>query len=110
MAERAEGRFPRRRDRHRLVRFAWYQEIGVRTEGGLARSTDLTENGIGLIAARPIDLGARVFVQLALPAELISVVARIVHARGEGALFRLGLAFEIVSPTDRATLRRVLGS
>lgn len=94
-------------ERRRVVSFAWYQVIGE-TEGGLARSCDLSSQGIGLVTTRVIDVGARVFVKLVHRGRAVSVVAEVMHCRPEGHFHRVGMRLEIVPPIDREAIHWML--
>lgn len=97
----------RQSGRSRVVGFAWFQVLGE-SEGGLARSCDLSSSGLGLVTSRAIEPGLRVFLKLMHRGRSVSVVGNVMHCRQEGALYRVGLQLEVVAPDDRTTIDWIL--
>jgi hypothetical protein len=97
--ESSEGR---RSPRHKYVQFLWFHCLEG-SGAGLARTLDISEEGIGFISSHEIARNERVFVVLLTPFGRISSVARVMHSSlvAEGS-FRIGVRLEIVPPTDKA--------
>ncbi|MDH5673405.1 MAG: PilZ domain-containing protein [Myxococcales bacterium] len=113
----SEQRSHRRRG---FITFAWYKCIAAAaadadadadpTLEGLARSCDISEQGVGLITARALPEGAAVFIEIASKVGGLSLVARVKNCRTESdGRHRVGLSIEVVPPTDRGTLSKILG-
>jgi hypothetical protein len=117
MAETAAKGEGRRAERRTCVKFAWFRRIDETTdepsgaEEGIARSCDISETGVGLIVPAALPAGARVFVEIVTTAGYLNFIGRVMHCRerDEGC-FRVGIHMEIVPPTNRATLMKVLTS
>jgi len=117
MAENTAKTEGRRAERHSCVKFAWFRRIDETTsessgaEEGIARSCDLSETGVGLIVPAALPVGARVFIEIVTTAGNLNFIGRVMHCRerDEGC-FRAGIHMEIVPPTNRATLMRILTS
>lgn len=107
----------RRAERHSCVKFAWYRRIDEGTEvapgaeEGIARSCDISETGVGLIVPSELPVGARVFVEIVTTAGNLNFIGRVMHCRprDEGC-YRAGIHMEIVPPTNRTTLMRIMTS
>jgi len=106
-SERLSHEDLRRSGRVNVVSFAWFQVLGEK-EGGLARSCDISNRGIGIVTSRPVEAGSRMFIKLAHKGRSVSLLGLVMHSRPEGELFRLGLELEIVPPVDRAALKWML--
>jgi hypothetical protein len=92
----------RRAHRHRFVQFLWFHRLDA-PGGGLARSIDVSEEGVGFIANQEVSLSERIFVVLLTPFGRVSTIARVMHcsAAGDGS-FRIGARIEVLPPTDKA--------
>ena len=102
----------RRSQRTSYVAFAWYGLITDDEEPlqeGIARSIDLSLDGLGMVTPRPLALGRKVFVKIKAPEGTIAAVAVVVNVadHGEGT-YRVGLRFEILAPSDLPVLHRMV--
>jgi hypothetical protein len=91
----------RRAERHRAIQFLWFHCLDGES-GGLARTVDVSETGVGFITTQDVALRERVFVVLLTPFGRVSAIARVAHRSvlPEGT-FRVGVQLEIVPPPDR---------
>jgi hypothetical protein len=102
----------RKQRRHSLVRFVWYRPLdrdGAKREG-VARSCDLSLSGIGIYTTRPLEPGTSVFVEIAAREFNLSAVGEVAHCTAAGDTFRVGIAFVVLPPNDRALLRQLCAS
>jgi hypothetical protein len=126
LADKADSHQHRRiHDRTTLKVFVWFsvierpdsleglgQESNVDTSWsaparpieGLAHSVDLSAQGLGFIASRPLPVGIRVFLEITSSRGNISAVGRIQSCISKGNYFRVGISLEIVPPNDRPVL------
>jgi hypothetical protein len=100
-ARKANGE--RRAPRHRYVQFLWFHRLDVGSGGGLARSVDVSEQGLGFVTSQQIQCGERVFLVLLTPFGRISTIASVMHSAAErDGSFRIGVRLDVLPPTDRA--------
>jgi hypothetical protein len=95
------------------VSFAWYKRIddeARESEEGVARSCDVSQDGLGLVTTRVLPVGSRVLVELITETGNLSVVGTVRHCSPrEQEQVRIGVFVEIVPPTDKLTWRRLRG-
>ena len=98
----------RRAERHKYVQFLWFHCVDGPT-GGLARSIDVSDEGVGFVASHEVAVNERLFLVLLTPLGKISTLARVMHcqAAGEGS-FRIGVRVELIPPTDKAAWTSLL--
>ncbi len=106
-AETADGELNNRRaPRRSFVHFAWFQRIDsseAEPAQGVVRSCDVAEKGVGFLATQPLPRGARLFLVLVSPMGRVSAVGTVAHCRlAETGYHRIGVAIDIVPPTDQA--------
>lgn len=105
----------RRASRAVLVTFAWYQiirEAGTDQPGesGISQSCDVSESGVGLLTARPLEPGARVFLELSTSVGSLSAVAEVANCNGTSdGRYRVGLRLLVIPPSDRESFDRIAG-
>ncbi|RLB48380.1 MAG: hypothetical protein DRJ42_23325 [Deltaproteobacteria bacterium] len=103
----------RRSKRKGYVSFIWYRLIADDADEaaneGIAHSTDLSPDGLGIIAPRPMAVGRKVFMKIKAPTGTISAVAVVVNTQErDNETYRIGFEFEIVAPSDMPILRRMV--
>lgn len=98
-----------------VVAFVWYKVIsGIAGAepanfSGLARSSDLSDGGIGIVTPEHLPLGVRIFLEIATAVGNVSAVGAVMHcSEEEQGYFRSGIQIEIVPPNDRILLTRLL--
>ena len=99
--------------RYEFAAFAWYKRIddaAEASEEGVARSCDISETGVGIVTARALPVGAKVFLKIIAAGASVSAIARVMHCRAlENGNFRLGLEVFCVPPTDRQVWKYLCG-
>jgi hypothetical protein len=91
----------RRAARHEYVQFLWFHGLESQ-HSGLARTVDLSENGIGFVASQQLAKNERIFLVLLTPFGRISLISKVVHSRRvDSGSFRIGVNLEIIPPTDK---------
>ena len=108
---RASGRF-------NTAAFIWYAVIGATKtdegegeteDGNLATCVDLSATGVGFLSIRPMASGVRIFLVVAIRGGELAAVGRVAHSRPlDDGRFRIGVRFEIIPPTHRPTLERLV--
>lgn len=100
-----------RRHHKRLesTHFIDYMVLGEKGGRGLARTLDLSQNGLLLETTRPLEPGQDLLLTIGLREELIQFSGYVVHCTpaGEGR-YRSGIAFSEAEERDRRMLRRSL--
>ena len=77
----------------------------------MARSCDISETGAGIFTTDQLPVGARLFLEVLSSAGKLSAIGKITHCSDAGdGTYRIGIQLEIVPPTDRATLAKLLAS
>lgn len=97
-------------DRFTIVTICWYSIVGDSSPAheGLARSCDFSSTGVGIVTPRPVDQGARVFLEVASNRGQVSIVCAVAFCRkDEDDCYRVGLRLEIVPPSDLPTLKKL---
>lgn len=104
-AERRSGQ------RWGLITFAWYKRVddaAAADEEGVARSCDVSAAGLGMVTARHLEVGARLFIELMTNAGNVSLIGRVRNLRpAPGGCFRLGILVEALPPSDRHSWERL---
>jgi hypothetical protein len=99
----------RRAARHEYVQFLWFHCLQGENSG-LARTVDLSDEGMGFISGQHVAPKERLFLVLLTPFGRISAIAKVVHSREvESGSFRIGVRLEIIPPTDKTTWATLLG-
>jgi hypothetical protein len=114
VAKRATEADPeqRRAARHVFITFAWYKRIddaALHDEEGVARSCDVSEDGVGIVTSRPLPVSARLFLELIAGTTRLSALGRVVHSAVlPNGHFRLGVRIESVPPTCKLAWQRLI--
>lgn len=101
--------------RFNAAAFLWYRIVGEGAEadevqdGNLAACLDLSATGVGFQSTRPIAAGAWIFLVVATRGGELAAVGKIAHCRAvDDGQFRVGVRFEIIPPTHRPILERLV--
>jgi len=96
--------------------FLWYKIIGEEAQegdaedGNLAACLDLSSSGVGFQSTRAMPAGAWIFLVVATRGGELAAVGKIAHCRAmNDGQFRVGVRFEIIAPTHRPILERLVG-
>lgn len=108
-----DGSERRRAERRQYVAFVWYRLIAndddEPTQEGIGHSTDLSMQGLGIVAPRALEMGRKFFMKIKAPKGTISAVAVVVNSREhEEGTYRIGFRFEILPPSDLPILSRMV--
>jgi hypothetical protein len=104
----------RQHARQSLVRFTWYRvlpegEGSSRDDQGISRTCDVSLGGLGLRLTRPLAVGAKLFLEMALGERTLSAVGMVMHARPRsGGGYRIGVKFLVMPPNDVLDLEALL--
>lgn len=101
--------------RHPTVNFIWYKELidedvdtTVPAEG-ISRSCDISKTGLGLYTANPLTKERLIFVEMVAKEFNLSAVGKIVHVKQmKDGLYRAGIHFLAIPPTDRRSMNEFL--
>lgn len=95
--------------RQESMNFIDYVILGEQGGRGLARTLNLSEEGLLLETTRPLEPGQDLLLTVGLKEELIQFSGHVVHCTpaGEGR-FRSGVAFAEVEDRERRVLQRSL--
>lgn len=110
--------------RQAMVSLVWFHSV-VDPEGedqvveGIARSVDVSRRGLGLITTQPVPVGTLLFMEITLRRTSatgpgthfaqVHCVGRAMHcSETEDGSHRVGIRVELVPPSERALLERIL--
>ncbi len=104
----------RRHTRQALVTFAWFQRVDDAAspeDHGIARSCDISLGGIGMMVARSLPVGARLFLELVSQPGRLCVMGKVMHcSSADNGLFRVGIQVDLVPPGSQRLWRRTNSS
>jgi hypothetical protein len=99
----------RRASRRSCVQFVWYCGVEDGSKRGLARTVDVSAEGLGLVTTHRIAPGERFFVVVVTRFGRVALLARVMHVQEpEPGSHRAGLQIETIPPTDKSTWHRLL--
>lgn len=97
--------------RHSFITFAWYKRIddgAADEEQGVARSCDVSNDGVGMVTTRNLPLNAYLFLELIAGGSRISALGRVKHtAAMANGHFRVGIRIQSVPPTCKLAWERL---
>jgi hypothetical protein len=108
------GREDRRTPRLPVVTFAWYCVIGdCNPESspceGIARTINLSAEGVGLYTPHPVTPGTYIFIELTTSTGAISLVGQAPYARKlSDDYYQVGVSIKIIPPNDRGAFEAML--
>ena len=117
--EKADSRGSPRKiaTRYTTVNFVWYQVLGdldaVQEDvvEGIAKSSDISTSGVGLLVPTGLPVGRLVFLEIATKTFNLSAVGKVVYSNLlEGGTQRAGIQFLVIPPNDRLLLLKHFGS
>lgn len=97
----------RRTPRHPYVHFTWFCRVGDNA-GHLGHTIDVSKNGAAFLTLREVAADERLLLVMVTPHGRVSSLARVVHVTKLDATFRVGVAIEVVPPTDSAAWDNLL--
>jgi hypothetical protein len=98
----------RQKARHEYVQFLWFHCLAGE-KSGLARTVDLSDEGVGFVASQSVAPNERIFLVLLTPFGRVSAIAKVIHShRVDSGSFRIGVKLEIIPPTDKTTWASLL--
>jgi hypothetical protein len=103
--------------RHPTINFVWYQLIAGQADEvqkpveGIAKSSNISTTGIGLLVTFSLPPDGIIFVEIATKEFNLSAVGRIIYSKPtEGSYHQVGIQFLAVPPNDRLLLLKHFGS
>ena len=114
MAKAQTDKEARKEERHEIISFIWFKSIptspDVASVEGIARTSDLSNAGLGIVTNQAIAIGTWLFVEIRTRRGSISAVACAMHERRmDDGRHRTGLSLVVVPPEDRQRLALLLG-
>ncbi|RKX70510.1 hypothetical protein DRP53_04775 [candidate division WOR-3 bacterium] len=108
-----EKRFGRKRRSERVrtlnfVDITRYDKLGYPIYGAVARSLDLSKEGIRIECPDDFSVGTELELEIALKEEFLTLNARVVWKKKMDDLFHYGLEFTSVPEDKRPTLERFI--
>ena len=110
----SEAPSSRRQERYRYITFTWYHSAMSdrdNPEEGIARSCDISEQGLGMITARPLPQGGGLLVAMVSRFGNLTVYGRVMFCMPLGEeSFRIGVHVDCVPPTYQPTWQKVINA